>query len=84
MIEQEGDLKSLEYFKETINQLVEDNKDLKHQVQQLQKDVDYLKKGKSAIEVELELYKKAAKKIEHCSNKDCPAYKEFHRLKQMV
>lgn len=29
LIEQEGDLKSLEYFKETINQLVQDNKDLK-------------------------------------------------------
>jgi regulator of replication initiation timing len=81
LIEQEGDLKSLEYFKETINQLVEDNKDLKIQVQQLQKDVDYLKKGKSAVEIELELYKKAAKKISQCKDKDCPAYKEFHRLK---
>jgi regulator of replication initiation timing len=84
LIEQEGDLKSLEYFKETINQLVEDNKDLKLQVQQLQKDVDYLKKGKSAVEIELELYKKAAKKISQCNDKECPAYKEFHRLKILV
>ena len=84
LIEQEGDLKSLEYFKETINQLVQDNKDLKAQVEQLQKDVNALKKGKSAVEIELEVYKKAAKMIEKCSNKDCPAYKEFHRLKAMI
>jgi predicted RNase H-like nuclease (RuvC/YqgF family) len=84
LIEQEGDLKSLAYFRETIKQLVEDNKELKNQVQQLQKDVDYLKKGKSAVEIELDIYKKAAKMIEKCKNQDCPAYKEFHRLKNRL
>ena len=81
LIEQEGDLKSLEYFKQTINQLVEDNKELKHRVEQLQKDVDILKRGKTAVEIELDMYKKAAKKITQCQDKECPAYKEFHRLK---
>lgn len=84
MIEKEGDLKSLEYFQETISQLVEDNKELKLRVSQLQKDVDILKKGKTAIEIELEMYKKAAKKISLCQDKDCPAYKEFHKLKNAL
>ena len=84
LIEREGDIKSLEYFQDTIDQLLQDNKELKAQVEQLQKDVNALKKGKSAVEIELEVYKKAAKMIEKCSNKDCPAYKEFHRLKTMI
>ena len=84
LIEQEGDLKSLAYFRETINQLVLDNEDLKKNVKQLQEDVSTLKKGKTAVEIELDLYKKAAKKISECGNDKCPAYKEFHKLKTML
>ena len=84
LIEREGDLKSIEYFKATIDQLIEDNEQLKKQVDQLRKDVDNLKRGKTHIEIELELYKKAAKEIKGCKQKDCPAYKEFHRLKSFT
>ena len=84
MIEYEGDLKSVEYFRATIDQLVKDNEQLKLHVAQLQKDVEDLKRGKTAVEVELELYKKAAKKIDLCKKHNCPAYKEFHRLKVLL
>lgn len=81
LIEQEGDLKSLEYFTKTIEKLVEDNEELKKKVGALEKDVEAIKQGKTAVERELELYKQAAKKIQECKGNNCPAHKEFKRLK---
>lgn len=79
--EMEGDLLSIEYFTKTINELVEDNKQLKAEVRQLQRDVEELKEGKSDLADQLDKYKEASRKLKDCPNhENCPIAKEYHKL----
>lgn len=81
LLEAEGDIKSLDYFKETIDRLVADNIQLNLKIDRLQREVDLLVEGRSDLLLQLERYKKAAKKMDDCPNKDnCPMAAEYHRL----
>jgi predicted RNase H-like nuclease (RuvC/YqgF family) len=81
LTEREGDIKSLDYFTTTINELVEDNKQLKADIKQLQKEVEELKEGKSDLADQLEKFKEAAKHLKDCPKYEtCPMAIEYHKL----
>lgn len=82
--ELEGDLLSVEYFQDTINQLVKDNVQLKNDVEALKKKVKELEEGKTDAETLVQKYSEAGKECHTCEYNTephpCPAIKRFNEL----
>jgi len=79
-IELDGDLKSIRL----INELTEKIQKQEVRIDKLEMEVKALKGENHDISHELQLYKKAAKKIDLCPNKDtCPMVIEFNKLKDI-
>ena len=83
-LEIEGDLGSLEYFTNTINELKKDNEDIKKKFKELKIRFEELEKKLGAKEWIISLYEKAGKYCHSCGfipeGKKCPAIEEYENL----
>lgn len=79
-LQAEADLKNLDWYRSTIEQIKASNTELNERVTYLEKEMNVLKRENGLMSTMLDIFRKAFAKRKHCPCVDCPVDNEYQKL----